>query len=194
MQIDDAPVRLDMCRTLLEDEKCNRTMPIMNGHYPATKPDDRLVVRISPDRGKYFTTSTEFYPYNCHILKNGELTTEENAFVLGGCPHKKNVAIYQSKIPIRVEFTMRDVLEEFQTQMSGNYIVKCVVAECSRMKSYNFLWYVIPYCSSLQKCPAYDHCERGIEWNPGVQHVNVYQTPAAIKMRFYPMYQSAHRH
>nr|CDJ90926.1 unnamed protein product [Haemonchus contortus] len=47
----DTAIRLDMCRTLLEAEKCNRTMPIMNGHYPATSLTDRLVIRISPDRG-----------------------------------------------------------------------------------------------------------------------------------------------
>ncbi|XGW32692.1 hypothetical protein V3C99_017322 [Haemonchus contortus] len=177
----DTAIRLDMCRTLLEAEKCNRTMPIMNGHYPATSLTDRLVIRISPDRGQHFTIPTVLYPYNCHILKDDELTTEENAFVLGGCPHKKNVAIYQSKTPILVKFTMLDVLEDFQTRMSGNYIVKCIVAECSRI-------------SSANRCPTSDHCERGIQWNPGVQYVNVYQTPGVIKLRFYPMYQSAHQH
>ncbi|KAK5979384.1 hypothetical protein GCK32_000621 [Trichostrongylus colubriformis] len=180
-RIDNTTVRLDMCRTLLDDEKCNRTMPITHGHYPVTKPDDRLILRISSDRNRHSKFPTVLYPYNCHILKDGEITTEENAFVLGGCPNKKNVAIYQTKTPIRVKFTMLDVLDDLRTQMSGNYIVKCVVAECSRKSSY-------------KKCPAYDHCEGGIQWNPGVEEVNVYQTPAAIKIRFYPMYQSAHRH
>ncbi|KAE9413791.1 hypothetical protein Angca_000188 [Angiostrongylus cantonensis] len=181
-KMEENTVQLDMCRTLLDDEMCDRTMPILNGYYPATKMNDRLVVRFKPDPFPILLSS-EFLPYNCHVLRDGEETTEDNAFVLAGCPWKMNVAIYQSKVPVRVQFIMQDVLGEFRSQMSGNYIVKCAVAECSRNESTTF-----------NKCPDYDHCEKGAKWNPDVLHVNVHQIPAIIKMRFYPMYKSAHRH
>ncbi|KAJ1358808.1 hypothetical protein KIN20_017330 [Parelaphostrongylus tenuis] len=42
-------VWLEMCRTLRGDERCERTMPIMNGYYPETRMNDRLVVRFKPD-------------------------------------------------------------------------------------------------------------------------------------------------
>ncbi|ETN68995.1 hypothetical protein NECAME_01105 [Necator americanus] len=180
-KINDDHIRLDMCRTLLEDELCDQTMPIHDGHYPVTKLNDRLIVRVNP--GPHYGIHSEYLPYNCHVLKEGESTTEENAFVLGGCPHKTNVAIYQSKVPVRIEFTMQDVLSEFRTQMSGDYIVKCIIGECSRKEG-----------SAINKCPDYDHCEKGEAWNPDILHVNIHQIPAYIKLRHYPMYRSAHRH
>ncbi|KHJ99712.1 hypothetical protein OESDEN_00319 [Oesophagostomum dentatum] len=123
---------LDLCRTLLEEEMCDRTMPVLDGHYPVTKLDDRLVVRVNPAPRPHYGVHSEFLPYNCHVLRQREPTTEENAFVLAGCPHKTNVAIYHSKVPVRIQFTMQDVLSEFLSQMSGNYTVKCVIGECSR--------------------------------------------------------------
>ncbi|EYC32958.1 hypothetical protein Y032_0002g530 [Ancylostoma ceylanicum] len=181
--MDDDNVRLDMCRTLLEDEMCDRTMPILDGHYPVTKLNDRLIIRVNPGQWPHYGIHSVFLPYNCHVLKQGEPTTEENAFILGGCPHKINVAIYQSKDPVRIQFTMRDVLGEFRSQMSGNYTVKCVVAECSRKDG-----------STINKCPDYDHCEKGEQWHPDLLYVTVSELPALLRLRYYPMYRSAHRH
>ncbi|VDL74673.1 unnamed protein product [Nippostrongylus brasiliensis] len=174
-----------MCRTLLEDEMCERTMPIMKGFYPITKIDDRLVLRIKPDRtrGKRFALSTTYLPYNCHVLKSNETMTQDDAFVWQGCPSKAGVAIYQSKATTMVEFVLMNVLSGYRSQISGNYVVTCVIVECSRH-----------HRSTTNRCPNYDHCEQGTQWIPALENVDVLRTPATIRMRFYPMYQSAHRH
>uniref|UniRef100_A0A1I7WWU8 ZP domain-containing protein n=1 Tax=Heterorhabditis bacteriophora TaxID=37862 RepID=A0A1I7WWU8_HETBA len=103
--------------------------------------------------------------------------------VLSRCPYKPNVAIYKSKVPLRVEFTLRDILGEYRSQMSGNYYVKCVVAECTRKEG-----------TILSPCPDYDHCDRMEEWNPDIFFVGMGSTPAHFRLRLYQHYRRAHRH
>ncbi|CAJ0608921.1 unnamed protein product [Cylicocyclus nassatus] len=172
--------RLDMCRTLLDDENCSRTMPIFHKLYPVTKIGDRLIIRVNPESRPHYGIHSDFLPYNCHVIRRDQPTTEDNAFVLGGCPRKSNVAIYHSKAPVRIQFTMRDVLDGYGLQMSGNYTVKCVVGECSRKEG-----------STINRCPDYDHCEKGDPWHPDLSYVNVHQLPAYINLQYYPMYRTA---
>uniref|UniRef100_A0A1I7WX12 Secreted protein n=1 Tax=Heterorhabditis bacteriophora TaxID=37862 RepID=A0A1I7WX12_HETBA len=50
---DDKDLRLDVCRSLLDQEMCDRSMPINHGHYPLVRPSERLVIRVNGNQREF---------------------------------------------------------------------------------------------------------------------------------------------